>query len=150
MASRSDAGRVLVTGCTGFTGRYVAAALDEAGYAVIDAEAAGSPFDLTQPASIAAVLQAARPDYVIHLAALSFVGLKDATAFYAVNTVGTAQAPGVPGHGWSRPASGRDRQQRERLRQCHGRTHHRGDSAGTGQPLRRQQAGNGMDGADLC
>ena len=91
MASRSNAGRVLVTGCTGFTGRYVAAALAEAGYAVIDAEAAGSPFDLTQPASIAAVLQAARPDYVIHLAALSFVGHRDATAFYAVNTVGTAQ-----------------------------------------------------------
>jgi nucleoside-diphosphate-sugar epimerase len=82
---------VLVTGCSGFTGRYVAAALGEAGYAVIDAEAAGSPFDLTQPASISAVLQAARPDYVIHLAALSFVGLKDAAAFYAVNTVGTTQ-----------------------------------------------------------
>jgi nucleoside-diphosphate-sugar epimerase len=91
VASHSDAGRVLVTGCTGFTGRYVAAALDGAGYAVIDAEAAGSPFDLTQPASIEAVLQAARPDYVIHLAALSFVGHRDAAAFYAVNTVGTAQ-----------------------------------------------------------
>jgi nucleoside-diphosphate-sugar epimerase len=35
------------------------------------------------------VVNEARPDYVIHLAALSFVGHSDATAFYAVNAVGT-------------------------------------------------------------
>jgi nucleoside-diphosphate-sugar epimerase len=78
-----------VTGCSGFTGRYVAAALADEGYEVIDAETAGARFDLTQPSSIAVVLQQAQPDYVIHLAALSFVGHNDATAFYAVNTVGT-------------------------------------------------------------
>jgi len=89
VASRSDAARVLVTGCTGFTGRYVADALTHAGYAVIDAEHAGPHFDLTQPASVRAVVNEARPDYVIHLAALSFVGHSDATAFYAVNAVGT-------------------------------------------------------------
>ena len=89
MASRSDAARVLVTGCTGFTGRYVADALAHAGYAVIDAEHAGPQFDLTQPASVRAVVNEARPDYVIHLAALSFVGLNDASGFYAVNAVGT-------------------------------------------------------------
>lgn len=98
MAHRSSAGRVLVTGCSGFTGRYVAAELAQAGYAVIDAEAMGSPlsaealapFDLTRPESVRAVVSASRPDYVIHLAALSFVGHGDAAAFYAVNTVGTA------------------------------------------------------------
>lgn len=89
MASRSDAARVLVTGCTGFTGRYVADALTHAGYAVIDAEHAGPQFDLTQAASVRAVVNEARPDYVIHLAALSFVGLNDASGFYAVNAVGT-------------------------------------------------------------
>ena len=89
MASRSDAARVLVTGCTGFTGRYVADALTHAGYAVIDAEHAGPQFDLTQATSVRAVVNEARPDYVIHLAALSFVGHSDATAFYAVNAVGT-------------------------------------------------------------
>jgi nucleoside-diphosphate-sugar epimerase len=78
-----------VTGCTGFTGRYVADALAHAGYAVIDAEHAGPQFDLTQPASVRAVVNEARPDYVIHLAALSFVGLNDASGFYAVNAVGT-------------------------------------------------------------
>ena len=89
MASRSEGARVLVTGCSGFTGRYVGAALTGESYQVIDAEKIGARFDLTQPASIAAVLQQEQPDYVIHLAALSFVGHKDATAFYAVNTVGT-------------------------------------------------------------
>ena len=89
MASRSDAARVLVTGCSGFTGRYVAEALAGAGHAVIDAEHAGTHFDLTQPATVRAVLDETRPDYVIHLAALSFVGHSDATAFYAVNVVGT-------------------------------------------------------------
>lgn len=89
MASRSDAARVLVTGCSGFTGRYVAEALAGAGYAVIDAEHTGPRFDLTQPATVRAVLDETRPDYVIHLAALSFVGHSDATAFYAVNAVGT-------------------------------------------------------------
>jgi GDP-6-deoxy-D-talose 4-dehydrogenase len=89
VASRSDAARVLVTGCSGFTGRYVAEALAGAGHAVVDAEHAGTHFDLTQPATVRAVLDETRPDYVIHLAALSFVGHSDATAFYAVNVVGT-------------------------------------------------------------
>jgi nucleoside-diphosphate-sugar epimerase len=89
VASRSDAGRVLLTGGSGFTGRYVAAALAAAGYAVIDAERGGPQFDLTQPATVRAVVDDARPDYAIHLAAMSFVGHSDATAFYAVNTVGT-------------------------------------------------------------
>ncbi len=88
VASRSDAGRVLLTGGSGFTGRYVAEALAAAGYVVIDAES-GGPFDLTQPATVRAVVDEARPDYAIHLAALSFVGHSNATAFYAVNTVGT-------------------------------------------------------------
>ncbi len=35
------------------------------------------------------MLQEARPDYVIHLAALSYVARNDSTGFYAVNTVGT-------------------------------------------------------------
>lgn len=81
--------RVLVTGCSGFTGKYVATSLATASYEVIDAERGGRAFDLTQPESIAAVLNSERPDHVIHLAALSFVGHGDSSSFYAVNTVGT-------------------------------------------------------------
>lgn len=81
--------RVLITGGSGFTGRYVGAALRRAGHEFIDAEAADSRFDLTLPATIADVLSTVRPDAVVHLAARSFVADSDATGFYAVNTVGT-------------------------------------------------------------
>lgn len=83
--------RVLVTGCTGFTGRYVAEALQLAGHEAVDPEADGAAFDLTQPDSIGAALAAARPDAIVHLAARSFVGDGDAAGFYAVNAVGTTQ-----------------------------------------------------------
>jgi nucleoside-diphosphate-sugar epimerase len=88
VASPSEAARVLLTGASGFTGRYVQAALREAGHEVVDAEATGTRFDLTDPESVAAVVRTAAPDCVIHLAALSFVGHNDAAAFYAVNCVG--------------------------------------------------------------
>jgi len=81
--------RVLVTGCSGFTGRYVAAALEQAGHEVCDPEVAPDGFDLTRAAAVAGVLAAAQPDAVIHLAARSFVADDDAAGFYAVNSVGT-------------------------------------------------------------
>lgn len=81
--------RVLVTGCTGFTGRYVAEALKQAGHEVCDPETTTDGFDLTRAAAVAELLAAARPDAVIHLAARSFVADNDAAGFYAVNTVGT-------------------------------------------------------------
>lgn len=95
-------GRVLVTGLRSFTGPYLARALQAAGHEVHGAdEAAG--FDLRQPASLSAALAAVRPDYVVHLAALSSVTHANAAELYAVNTVGTANlleaiaqaAPGV-------------------------------------------------------
>lgn len=102
MASRSDAGRVLVTGCSGFTGRHLAERLRVAGHEVRDPEADGGTFDVTRPDTLRPAIEAARPDYVIHLAALSFVGHGDAGGFYGVNTVGTTHlldallATGVP------------------------------------------------------
>lgn len=81
--------RVLLTGGSGFTGKYVAEALAAAGHEPVDAEVAVSGFDLTRPDSVVATLGAVKPEAVIHLAARSFVGDSDATAFYSVNTVGT-------------------------------------------------------------
>lgn len=89
MASRSDAGRVLVTGCSGFTGHHVAQRLRASGYEVFDPEALGRTFDLTDPATLPPIIAEAQPDYVIHLAALSFVAHSDSSAFYRVNTLGT-------------------------------------------------------------
>jgi len=80
-------GRVLVTGLGGFTGTYLTPLLEQRGYEIV--RAAEPEFDLLREDSIAALVQAMQPEYVIHLAAISFVAHQDATAVYAVNTVGT-------------------------------------------------------------
>lgn len=78
---------MLVTGLDGFTGIYLGPLLLQQGYQVVRA---GEPaFDLLRPESVVAVVTEARPDFVIHLAAISFVAHQDASALYAVNTVGT-------------------------------------------------------------
>lgn len=86
-ASRSDRGRVLVTGPNGFTGIHLAPRLEQLGYEVI--RGAEPEFDLLRPKSISALVEQSQPDFVIHLAGISFVGHDDDAALYAVNTVGT-------------------------------------------------------------
>lgn len=96
MASPSESRPVaLITGLTGFTGRYVARALEQQGYAVhgwthhADADGEAESVDLLDRE---AVLDAARrlsPDVVVHLAAIAFVAHGDADAIYRVNVVGT-------------------------------------------------------------
>jgi nucleoside-diphosphate-sugar epimerase len=89
VASLSDgAGRVLVTGASGFTGRYLIEALRAVGYEVLDPALSG--FDLRKPDELLQAVSSAQFEYVIHLAAISFVASDDAAAFYAVNTVGTS------------------------------------------------------------
>lgn len=87
MTTRSDRGRVLVTGLDGFTGTHLAPLLRQRGYEVI--RASQPEFDLLDAQSIAATVEAARPEFVIHLAGITFVPHQDASAIYAVNTVGT-------------------------------------------------------------
>ncbi|WP_448096575.1 NAD-dependent epimerase/dehydratase family protein [Luteibacter yeojuensis] len=93
---RSEAapGRVLVTGHKGFTGRYVVAALRSAGYEVLglverpdDLESPG--INLLDRAGVAGAIAEARPDAVIHLAAIAFVAHGDADEMYRTNVVGT-------------------------------------------------------------
>jgi len=81
--------QVLITGLTGFTGRYIAMALQARGHTTIDAEAVSPGFDLTVPESIATAFANGAPDAVIHLAGISFVGHGDPADFYRVNTIGT-------------------------------------------------------------
>lgn len=106
MVSRSDiAGkRVLVTGASGFTGRYVVDELKTqhcqviglGGKAAIAAatQGHGQPdetygADLREKDALADVLRKARPDIVVHLAALAFVGHGAVDEFYDVNLMGT-------------------------------------------------------------
>lgn len=91
MATRSSQrGRVLVTGLAGFTGHYVAAALEQRGFAVAGAGDEPLPdCDLRDPDAVVRLVAAAEPDYVIHLAAISFVAHGSPADLYAVNTIGT-------------------------------------------------------------
>lgn len=86
----------LVTGAHGFTGRYMVQALKLRGYRVISAVHNGGNLvegevqcDLASLSSVQSVVDIARPDMVIHLAAISFVGHEDLAEFYRVNVIGT-------------------------------------------------------------
>lgn len=75
---------ILVTGAAGFTGRFFTHAAQVAGHQVVALAA-----NLTDREAVRQQVQEAAPDTVVHLAAISFVGHADDSAFYAVNTVGT-------------------------------------------------------------
>jgi nucleoside-diphosphate-sugar epimerase len=76
--------KILLTGAAGFTGLFLKSAAEAAGHQVVALQA-----DLTDKAAVAAEVQQAAPDAVVHLAAITFVGHADDTAFYGVNVVGT-------------------------------------------------------------
>jgi GDP-6-deoxy-D-talose 4-dehydrogenase len=92
--------RVLITGAAGFTGRYVAAELGEAGHEVIGLVHPGHepnaipgidlrPVDLLDRAGLRSVIAPLDADAVLHLAAISFVAHGDADELYRTNLVGT-------------------------------------------------------------
>lgn len=76
--------KILLTGAEGFTGLHFAAFARASGH-----EPVALKVDLTDKAAVATALQDTRPDAVVHLAGISFVGHADDSAFYAVNVVGT-------------------------------------------------------------
>jgi GDP-6-deoxy-D-talose 4-dehydrogenase len=76
--------RMLVTGADGFTGVHFVKQAREAGYDVF-----AFNVDLTNPQAVQAQVDAAAPDMVVHLAAISFVGHNKPSAFYDVNVIGT-------------------------------------------------------------
>lgn len=93
MASRSR--RVLLTGADGFTGRYLVPALKSAGWEVYGLSNTATPSeweivaDLLDQESLDRAVNQLRPDAVIHLAGISFVGHSDPLDFYRVNLFGT-------------------------------------------------------------
>lgn len=94
MASLSS-GKVLVTGLQGFTGRYIEEALRSGGYAVYGLSSGKSgnfpesQVDIRDAKAVTEQVNAIAPDYVIHLAAISFVEHGDMTEIYDVNVKGT-------------------------------------------------------------
>ena len=99
VASRSDLAhkRVLVTGASGFTGRYMVAELQSQQCHVIEVGSQGGVpgaheshlADLRDAQALTALVQATRPDVIVHLAALAFVGHGSVEEFYSVNLMGT-------------------------------------------------------------
>lgn len=93
--------KVLITGVTGFTGRYMAEELAAQGYEVhgLSYRQPSSPLppavaaihccSLNDAATLSALLAEIRPTYVVHLAAVSFVAHSDADAIYNANLLGT-------------------------------------------------------------
>ena len=85
----STSPRVLVTGLAGFTGRYLGQRLEAAGFTLCRSQSDDKPlYDLTDRDSIDRLLRSQQPDYVVHLAGISFVPHGDPTELYRVNTVG--------------------------------------------------------------
>lgn len=76
--------KVLLTGAQGFTGRVMSSCLSASGKSVLPLQS-----DLTDKAALREELSEYRPDWVVHLAALSFVGDTNLEAFYRVNVIGT-------------------------------------------------------------
>lgn len=86
-------GRVLITGISGFTGPYVRAELESRGYQVVGladhaGNAADKTVDLLDAAALGRFLESEAFDYVIHLAAVSFVAHDNASDYYRVNLLG--------------------------------------------------------------
>lgn len=76
--------KLLVTGANGFTGLHFVPKAQFAGYEVHALCA-----DLTDTEALKAEVIAVNPELVVHLAAISFVGHADISAFYNVNVIGT-------------------------------------------------------------
>ncbi len=87
--------KVLITGIDSFTGSHLRRYLSESGYDVYGTSLFGSKervfkCDIGRKEEFETVLKTVKPDFFIHLAAISFVGHEPKEDFYKINTIATA------------------------------------------------------------
>lgn len=98
--------RVLITGCGGFTGRHLAAAMAASGHEVhalvhegehrpVPSAHALHQCDISNQAALSALIRAIAPQQVVHLAAISFVPHGDLAEMYRTNILGTRHLLGA-------------------------------------------------------
>ena len=75
--------KVWLIGASGFTGEYLVSALNKKGYSVDQ-----STVDITDLQQVDTAMQQIQPNYIINLAAISFVPDGENESIYAVNTFG--------------------------------------------------------------
>lgn len=92
--------KVLITGVNGFTGRYLAFEMSQAGYEVhglihksiadfIPGVSKLHVADLSDMAGLSKIVKDIQPEKVVHLAAISFVAHGDTDAIYQTNVLGS-------------------------------------------------------------
>lgn len=87
--------KVFITGINGFTGKYLEASLKNKGFdvygSVLSKTANNKHFvcDIQSEESLTRILNEIKPNYIIHLAAISFVAAKDQLGIYNINVFGT-------------------------------------------------------------
>ncbi|BBP45090.1 UDP-glucose 4-epimerase [Thiosulfatimonas sediminis] len=79
---------VLITGCNGFTGKHLSDHLTQNGYIVLSLQADITDFSMLDT-ELRALACSQQIDYVIHLAAVSFVAHSNTLDFYRVNVLGS-------------------------------------------------------------
>ncbi|NOR54962.1 MAG: NAD-dependent epimerase/dehydratase family protein [Sulfurovum sp.] len=91
----SHSNKVLITGINGFTGVHLEKYLTAQGFdvfgTVIDTPKEDNHLqcDIRKKDQVNTVISTIKPDYVIHIAAISFVGESNASLIYDVNVIGT-------------------------------------------------------------
>ena len=87
--------KVLITGIDGFTGKYLTEFLQKKGFEVFgisnleNKETNTFKCNITNKKEVSEVLNKINPNYIIHLAAISFVQHDDIQEIYNVNVLGT-------------------------------------------------------------
>jgi len=87
--------KVLITGMDSFTGRHLSLYLEQSGYDVYgtsifkNSDAKVFQCDLTHKENVYKLFQAFKPNFLIHLAGISFAAHGEVQDFYRVNTIGT-------------------------------------------------------------